>query len=262
MNYSSFFAVIIGLSVIFFTHTQGSGVASLLQPSAFLIVIIGTLCATFVNFSPISIKKAFEAAKEVFKPIPDTKMEIIDEIVEIAHYARHQGILALETVVDKIKDQFLKRGIQLTIDIENPQFLYDILRAEIDYQEEEEFINSRIFEAMGGYAPTFGIVGAVLGLVQVMSNIQNPSILASGIAVAFVSTLYGVGAANLLFLPIAGKLKLMLREKILLKEVVLQGLISIKTQENPAVVEEKLIAYLRYNNKSHKIKSYYGAIQE
>ena len=132
--------------------------------------------------------------------------------------------------------------------------IYDILKAEISYDEEEELINSRVFEALGGYAPTFGIVGAVFGLIQIMGYIQQPDILAQGIAVAFVSTLYGVGFANLLFLPVAGKLKMNTREKILLKEVVLQGIVSIQMEESPMVIEEKLLAYLKYHNGHHAIE--------
>lgn len=112
-----------------------------------------------------------------------------------------------------------------------------------------------VFEALGGYAPTFGIVGAVFGLIQIMGYIQQPDILAQGIAVAFVSTLYGVGFANLLFLPVAGKLKMNTRERILLKEVVLQGIVSIQMEESPMVIEEKLVAYLKYHNKTHSIEN-------
>ena len=136
--------------------------------------------------------------------------------------------------------------------------IYDILKAEISYDEEEELINSRVFEALGGYAPTFGIVGAVMGLIQIMSYIQQPEILAQGIATAFVSTLYGVGFANLLFLPVAGKLKLNLREKVLLQEIILQGIVSIQMQEAPMVIEEKLLAYLKYHDREHNLKQIYG----
>ena len=165
-----------------------------------------------------------------------------------------KGLFYLNNLVDDIQDPFLKRGVQLSIDFNNPQMIYDILKAEISYDEEEELINSRVFEALGGYAPTFGIVGAVFGLIQIMGYIQQPDILAQGIAVAFVSTLYGVGFANLLFLPVAGKLKMNTRERILLKEVVLQGIVSIQMEESPMVIEEKLVAYLKYHNKTHSIE--------
>jgi len=127
--------------------------------------------------------------------------------------------------------------------------LYDVLSAEISYEEEEELISSRVFEALGGYAPTFGVVGAVMGLIQVMTNLKDLDLLGSGIATAFVATLYGVGFANLILLPIAGNLKQKTREKILLKEVILQGILSIQMQESPVIIEEKLVAYLKFHHK-------------
>ena len=121
-------------------------------------------------------------------------------------------------------------------------------------KDEQEIINSRIFEAMGGYAPTFGIVGAVLGLIRIMGNLQSLETIGIGIATAFVATLYGVGIANLVFLPIAGNLKSKIRDKILLKEVILQGVMAIQMQENPTILEEKLLAYLKYHNKPQKVQ--------
>ncbi len=173
--------------------------------------------------------------------------KIISDIIQLSHYARKNGIFALQNVLNEIQDEFLVRAIQLAIDVNNPQLLYEVLSAEISYQEEEDLRSSRVFEALGGYAPTFGIVGAVMGLIQVMSNIQNIHLLGAGIATAFVATLYGVGCANLVLLPIAGNLKLKTRERVLLKELILQGVLSILIQEHPAIVEEKLISYLKYH---------------
>lgn len=233
-------------------HSEGASMVSLFQPSAIMIVIGGTFCAAIINFKPTVIRNAIHAAKDVFVDKQQSHMKVIDEIIFLAHEARIKGLFHLNNLIDKIQDPFLKRGVQLSVDFNNPQMIYDVLKAEIAYDEEEELINSRVFEALGGYAPTFGIVGAVFGLIQIMGYIQQPDILAQGIAVAFVSTLYGVGFANLLFLPIAGKLKMNTREKILLKEVVLQGIISIQMEESPMVIEEKLLAYLKYHNHSHQ----------
>ena len=192
---------------------------------------------------------------DVFLEKQPSQIKVIDEIIYLAHQAKMKGLFYLNNLVDDIQDPFLKRGVQLSIDFNNPQMIYDILKAERSYDEEEELINSRVFEALGGYAPTFGIVGAVFGLIQIMGYIQQPDILEQGIAVAFVSTLYGVGFANLLFLPVAGKLKMNTRERILLKEVVLQGIVSIQMEESPMVIEEKLVAYLKYHNKTHSIEN-------
>lgn len=242
--------------MIMFSHrTDGASMVSLIQPSAIMIVLGGTFCAALVNFNPATLKNAINAAKEVFIKKEPSHIKVIDEILYLAHQSRTNGLFSLNTIIDNIQNPFLKRGIQLSLDFSNPQMIYDILKAEISYDEEEELINSRVFEALGGYAPTFGIVGAVFGLIQIMGYIQQPDILAQGIAIAFVSTLYGVGFANLLFLPIAGKLKMNTREKVLFKEVVLQGIVSIQMEESPIVIEEKLLAYLKYHNGYHKIST-------
>lgn len=252
LNLTAVFALATGLIMVLLTQMlEGGTVSVLIQPSAFFIVIGGTFCAALLNFNYATVKNAFKNAKGIFYKDENKTMKVIDDIIQLSYYARKNGIFALQNVLGGVGDSFLSRGIQLAIDLNNPQLLYDVLSAEISYEEEEELINSRVFEALGGYAPTFGIVGAVMGLIHVMSNIQSINVLGSGIATAFVSTLYGVGIANLVLLPIAGNLKQKTREKILLKEVMLQGILSILMQENPAVIEEKLIAYLKFHHKQH-----------
>lgn len=255
MDRTAVFALCAGLIMVFATQIlEGGSVRVLIQPTAFFIVIGGTFCAALLNFNYATIKNALHNAKGIFYKSETRPARVIDEISQLSYYARKNGILALQNVLSGVSDNFLSRGLQLAIDINNPQLLYDVLSSEISYEEEEELISSRVFEALGGYAPTFGIVGAVMGLIQVMSHMQvtsvhNINVLCSGIAIAFVSTLYGVGFANLILLPIAGNLKQKTREKILLKEVILQGVLSIVMQENPAIIEEKLVAYLKFHHK-------------
>lgn len=252
MNLTAVFALLTGIVIVFSTQIiDGGSALALIQPSAFFIVIGGTFCAALLNFNYATIKKAFTNATEIFYKEENRTVKVIDDIIQLSYFARKNGLLALQGVLPQVRDGFLSRGLQLAIDINNPQLLYDVLSAEIAYEEEEELISSRVFESLGGYAPTFGVVGAVMGLIQVMSHIQNIHVLGTGIATAFVSTLYGVGFANLILLPIAGNLKQKTREKILLKEVMLQGVVSILMQENPAIIEEKLIAFLKFHHKSH-----------
>lgn len=256
MNLAAVASLIIGVMIIFITQQAEVGsMSALIQPAAFFVVVGGTLCATLLNFPYDVVVKSFHASMDVFRKNNDKDpVFTIQEIVDIAHYARRNGLLSLRNVADTFSDPFLNRGIQLAVDYSNTQLVYDILNAEIIYDEEQELIYSRVFEAMGGYAPTFGVVGAVLGLIQVMGFIQEPEVLAKGIATAFVATLYGVGVANLVLLPIAGNLKLKLREKVLLKEIILQGIISVQLEENPIVIEEKLMSYLKLNNKTTDFK--------
>ena len=255
MNLSAVIALMVGIIAVVTPQLRGEfNLHLLLQPTAFCIVVIGTMCAAILNFNFMTVYTAFKSSLKIFYKSDDKSAKIIDEIIQIAHFARKNGLVALDGLLDKVSDNFLARGLQLAIDIHNPQLIYDILSSEIEYEEEEDLIHSRVFEALGGYAPTFGIVGAVIGLIDVLKNLNEPETLGIGIATAFVSTLYGVGIANLIFLPIAGNLKQKTREKILLKEIILQGVVSISIQESPIIMEEKLLSYLKYHHKREGIK--------
>jgi len=250
LNFTALFALFFGITLIVISQKfDGGSLSMLIQPAAFCIVIGGSFCAVLLNFNLQTLMNACKSISEVFKKNPDNSTKIIGEIVQIAYFARRNGLFSVQEVLSKVSEPFFARGLQLAIDVDNTSLVYDILSAEISYEEEEELISSRVFEALGGYAPTFGVVGAVMGLIRVMQDIENLDVVGVGIATAFVATLYGVGFANLIFLPIAGNLKQKTREKILLKEVILQGIISIQMQENPAIIEEKLISYLRFHNK-------------
>ncbi len=249
-------AIVVALVILFGIQIiEKSPIGMLFQPIPLLIVFGGTFCAAFLNFPAKTVIGALKSSLAIFfKPDTNYTYKVIDEILQLAHIARRHGLFELRECTDNISDGFLKRGISLLIDINNPQLLHEILSAEIAYEEEQELINSRVFEALGGYAPTFGIVGAVLGLIHVMQNLTDTTKLGAGIAIAFVATLYGVGIANIIFLPIAGHLKLILREKIMLKEVILQGILSIHMMEHPAVIEEKILAYLKFHNREYSFK--------
>lgn len=250
MNFTAVFALTFGILLVFASEKMdGGSLSMLIQPVAFCIVIGGSFCASLLNFNFATLKRAFKSINEVFFKVEDDSKRILEEIIQIAYFSRRNGLLAVQEFLNQVSNPFLARGMQLAVDVDNPTLVYDILSAEIAYEEEEELISSRVFEALGGYAPTFGVVGAVIGLIQVMQDIQNLQMVGVGIATAFVATLYGVGFANLIFLPIAGNLKQKTRDKILLKELVLQGILSIQMQENPAVIEEKLIAYYKFHHK-------------
>ncbi|EKE02593.1 MAG: hypothetical protein ACD_20C00357G0016 [uncultured bacterium] len=250
MDIASIIGIIIGVTAILGAQAiESNSFLTILQPSAALVVIGGTFGAVCLNFSLPSIMAAFRSIRKVFVNDQEDTLRVVAQLMEIARLARQDGVLALQNIVPQIENNFLRRGVQLAIDTNNPQLLHDILTTEVSLEEEHGVQSSRIFEAFGGFAPTFGIVGAVLGLIQVMGNLEDPSQLGHGIATAFVATLYGVGLANLIFLPIAGKLKMRLREEIMLKEMIVQGLISIQLGENPAIIEEKLLTFLSFTLK-------------
>jgi chemotaxis protein MotA len=260
MDVASLIGFLIGIITIFGVFCLEAGSLSLIfQFSAALVVIGGTCGAIFLNFPLENIINAFKSTKKVFYNEKENFLEVLDQIIVLANVARQGGMLALQEIVASIDHEFLRRGTQLTIDITNSELLQEILAKEISLDEEEGILNARIFEAMGGFAPTFGIIGSVLGLIQVMSNLKDPAHLGQGIALAFVATFYGVGLANMLFLPIAGKLKMRLREEIILKEMIIQGLISIHFGENPALIEEKLITFLNFSNRQNQFFMDYKA---
>lgn len=231
-------AIIVGQAL------EGGHVGSILQFTAFLIVMGGTFGAVMVNYPlPIFLKGFKLALGAIFTGKLDHE-GFISQLENFAQVARKEGILALESKLKDVKDPFLRRGLQYVIDGTEPATLEKILGIEMAYEEEREMLSAKVFESAGGFAPTVGILGAVLGLIHVMENLADPSKLGSGIATAFVATVYGVGSANLLFLPLAGNIKIKIRSRGVLKELIIEGLIAIATGENPRLLREKLEGFL------------------
>lgn len=233
---------------------EGGHVGSILQFTAFLIVIGGTLGAVMVNYPLKPFLMAFKLAIGAMFPGKTDYEAFISQLEDFAQVARKEGILALESRVKDVKDPFLSRGLQYVIDGTEPETLKKILEIEMSYQEEREMLSAKVFETAGGFAPTVGILGAVLGLIHVMENLADPSKLGPGIATAFVATVYGVGSANLLFLPLAGNIKIKIKTKSLLKELTIEGLIGIATGENPRLLREKLEGFIEKTNNKQEPK--------
>ena len=223
---------------------EGGKIAQVLQPTAAMIVLGGTIGAVMIQF-PLSV--VFGAAKGLVNVFLDRGQEpnaLIKELVGYANRARKEGIVSLDGQLATIKDPFLKKALMLAIDGAEPEELRKMMELELDNQEEHGERLSQVFEAAGGYAPTVGIIGAVLGLIQVMQHLEDITEVGKGIAVAFVATIYGVGMANILFLPWAGKLKIKFREEQVLREMKLEGVISILEGMNPRMLETMLMGYL------------------
>jgi chemotaxis protein MotA len=223
---------------------EGGSISSILQGTAAMIVFGGTFGACLVQF-PLSV--AITSFKSIMKAFVEPKIDnraVIREIIVYANKARKEGIISLESEIQKSSDPFIKRALTMAVDGVEPKILRDTLELEIDNYEEEGEHPVKFWEAAGGYSPTMGILGAVLGLIHVMENLADPSKLGGGIAVAFVATVYGIGAANLLYLPISGKLKLKLKVEMVAREIMLLGVISIMEGENPRLIEDKLKSFL------------------
>jgi chemotaxis protein MotA len=233
-----------GILLIVVAQTiEGMPLGSLLQWPAALIVVGGTLAAVMISYSPDEIGKAVRSAAGTFTRVPDDTDALAATMVTLAMRAHRRGLLALENDIDAVPDAFLREGLVLAIDGSSLDTLRELLAIESGAREAEEEAPARIFEAAAGYAPTLGILGAVLGLVQVMQRLGTPGSLGSGIAMAFVATVYGVGAANLLLLPIAGRLRERAGLAARRRELMTHGLCAIHERMNPRLVARKLRSF-------------------
>jgi len=223
---------------------KGSGVAALWGPAAFVIVIIGTLAAIFMQTPMNTFKHGMKMAKWVFMPPVQNAQSLIERLIEWSGIARKQGLLALEGAVETETDAFIKKGLQMLVDGAEPDMLRNILEVEMQTKEHFDTQGAKVYEGMGIYAPTLGIIGAVMGLMAVMQNLNDPSKLGHGISAAFIATIYGIASANLFFLPMASKLKGIIAAQTRVREMVIEGLISISQGENPRNIESKLKGYL------------------
>jgi chemotaxis protein MotA len=222
---------------------EGGHVGSIVQATAALIVFGGTAGAVAVSFPLKDIVRGLKLAKLAFTSPKDDVEDLVKQIVELAGVARRDGVLALEQRLPNIQDDFLRRAVGFIVDGVDSTVTRDALETEIFHHFESDSMGAKVFESAGGYGPTIGIIGAVLGLIHVMENLNDPSKLGGGIATAFVATVYGVGASNILFLPMASKIK---RKLVLQKErrtLIAEGVLSIQAGLNPRVLEEKMRAY-------------------
>ena len=223
---------------------EGVHISALIQPTAALIVLGGTFGATFVSFPLPAIINALKGVKVVFLPTKVDHEQVVKDIINYATKARRNGLISLEQEAQSVRDPFIKKGISLVVDGIDPQKLRETLEADIMAYEDHTKHSIEFYEAAGGYSPTIGIIGAVLGLIHVMGNLSDTSKLGGGIAVAFVATIYGLMIANIICLPIGTKLKIRMKEEMLRRIMILEGLIAIQNGENPHFIEQKLMSYV------------------
>ena len=223
---------------------EGGQLETLLNGPALVIVMGGTIGAVMLQTPARIFLSAVSALRYVLVPPRFPLEERVKRTVGWARLARHEGLLGLEKMVGKEKDPFIKKGLQLLVDGNEPEEIRRTLELELDNNEQHRLKAARVFESMGGYSPTIGIIGAVMGLIQVMQNLADPSLLGGGIATAFVSTIYGVGLANLLLLPAANKIKSYVLDESQYREMVIEGLVAISEGENPRMIEIRLLGFL------------------
>lgn len=245
MDKISIAGLILGLAAILVGQVlEGGHIGSLLQPTAFLIVLGGTLGAVMLQSPLTTFVTGLKMGKWVFVPPATRPEQLIDQVSRWSHVARKEGLLALEAQIPQVPDAFMRKGLQLLVDGVEPDRLREVLEVEIGAYEEQMKLAAKIWESAGGYSPTIGILGAVMGLIHVMENLTDPSKLGAGIAVAFVATIYGVGAANLIFLPVAKKLLANIARLVAMREMFVDGLVGIANGDNPRIIESRMQGYI------------------
>lgn len=223
---------------------KGAGIASLANPAAFVIVVLGTLAASLIQTPKSTFMLAWRIFPWIFKPPMQDGEDLIVKLVGWSEIARKEGLLGLEPAAEAETDGFAQKALQMLVDGTEPEKIRESLEVELDAKEQAYLQGAKVFEGLGIYAPTLGIIGAVLGLIAVMKNLADPSKLGTGIAAAFTATIYGIGLANLLFLPTANKLKGIIKSQTHAKEMVLEGVIAIAEGENPRNLESKLRSFM------------------
>lgn len=251
MDLTTLLGIILGLAALIGGFLLDDGhIGGLLVYTAAIIVFGGTFGAVMVSFPKSKLKQIPHAIRLAFRESKADPEASIAELVDMAFVARREGVLALEDRAQQHPDPFLRDGLQTVLDGTDPDLLRKILEVEIEAKERLYAGYAKIFEAAGGYAPTMGIIGTVMGLIHVLSNLSDPESLAGAIAVAFTATLYGVASANIVYLPIASKIKARGEEHVAEMDLMLEGMLSLQAGENPQLIEKKLKSFLQIGTRA------------
>ena len=244
MDIATFIGIISAFFLLVISITMTGGLHSFIDIPSILVVVGGTLCSTLINYPLKDVINSIKVVKNAFFTKSMTMGELIESFVDYSIKARREGLLSLESDLSDIEDDFLRKGLQLTIDGLEPQAITDILETEIAFVENRHKLGSEMFQTMGTFAPAFGMIGTLIGLVIMLKSMDDPSSIGPAMAVALITTFYGSILANVVFLPISGKLRTRSQQEALVKEMILQGVISLSRGDNPRIVEQKLHSFL------------------
>jgi len=257
MDFATIIGFIAGLGLIVIAIIRRVGVAGFLTSFVDLpsvaITLGGTFAATMVNYSFHELISVFAIAKKVFTQKDEDAIGIIDTIVSLTKKARTQSILAIEQDIKALTNPFLRHGFSLVLANIDVETIRTELETEIIFLQERHKLGQEIFMTMGTFAPAFGMLGTIMGLIMMLANLEDQSAIAGGMAVALITTLYGALLANLIFLPVSGKLKRKSEDEVLVKEIIIEGIISMKNGDIPSIIESKLKAYLPPKKRERKI---------
>lgn len=249
MDLATIIGIISGIVLMTWAILTGGTLSAFIHIPSAMIVFGGVVAATLINYPLSKLTSLMKIIKIVFTEKPIEAGDVIHAIIGLAETARREGLLALEDAAYQLKDDFMKKGILLIVDGTDPELVKNIMETELAFLEERHREGQGILETMGTLAPAFGLIGTIIGLINMLKNLDKPELIGPGMAVALITTFYGALIANMFFIPMAGKLKVRSREEILVKEVVIEGILSIQAGENPRIIEEKLKAFLAPDNR-------------
>lgn len=245
MDLSTLLGIVLGFGMVLFAMATGDGgIAIFVHAPSLSIVLGGTLAVTMMNFPAAEVKSIAKVMAITAIQRASTPGEEIERIVTYANLARKEGLLALESKLAEVEDRFFSKGIQLVIDGFGAETVRDIMSLEAEWQRQRHSGGKKLLEQMGTFAPAFGMIGTLVGLVQMLQNLSDPSMIGQGMATALLTTLYGAVLANMVFLPLAGKLDVRAKQEILLRELMIEGIVAIQSGEKPALIKEKLKGFL------------------
>ena len=249
MDIATILGVISAFGLVCIAIFMGGGIELFVNIPALMIVVGGTLGATMINYPLRDVFGVFNVVKKALFARNIFVTELIKRFVVFAQKSRKEGILALENEIKEVNDEFLKKGVQLAIDGLEPQEISDILETEVEFVRSRHQLGAEIFSTMGAYAPALGMIGTLIGLVQMLQTMDDPSRIGPAMAVALLTTFYGSIMANIMCLPISGKLKTRSKEEVLTKEMAIQGIVSLSNGDNPRILEQKLQAFIPPNQR-------------
>ncbi|MCK9443576.1 MAG: flagellar motor protein [Tissierellaceae bacterium] len=244
MDIATILGLVLGIVFVVGGILRSGDLGSYIDIASVIITLGGTIAATLLAYPMKSIVGLRRVLQKAFFHKEVLASEIISEIITLANVARKEGLLSLEEYGEKLDDEFLKKGIMLIVDGTDPELVRNILETELIFLEERHGQGQGIMEAMGGYAPAFGMIGTLIGLINMLQHMDDPSAIGPNMSVALVTTFYGSALANVFFLPLAQKLKIRSKSEVLIKELIVEGLLSIQAGENPRIIEEKLKTFI------------------
>lgn len=260
MDMTTILGLVIGLFIMVMAITSGdSSIRTFASVPAVLITFGGATCAMIIGTPFSRLRKLLTVTRNAFFFTPSNPTALIGRLVRFGEIARRDGILALEGALAPDDDEFLVKGIQMAVDGSDPEFIFKTMSTELDILEERHRMGRKIFESLGAYAPAFGMIGTLIGLIMMLTNLQDPDAIGPGMAVALITTLYGAVGANFVFLPLADKLESRTKEELLVKEIIMQGVMSIQSGDNPRIVEQKLKIFLAPSMREQEYSKKPGA---